>query len=54
MTDLITWGKENGMAGIRPWAPELDWVNPWFDFDESTKTATAKTALFNALKAAVQ
>ena len=53
LTDLITWGKQNGMAGIRPWAPELDWVNPWFDFDEATKTATAKTALFIALKAAV-
>ena len=53
LTDLITWGKENGMAGIRPWAPELDWVNPWFDFNESTKTATAKQVIFDALKAAV-
>ena len=53
LTELITWGKKNGMAGIRPWAPELDWAMPWFDFDKKTKTATAKTTLFNALKAAV-
>ena len=53
LSELITWGKKNGMAGIRPWAPELDWAMPWFDFDKETKTATAKTALFNALKAAV-
>ena len=54
LSELITWGKNNGMAGIRPWAPELDWANPWFDFDKETKTASAKTALFNALKTAVQ
>lgn len=54
LTELITWGKNNGMAGIRPWACELDWAMPWFDFDAETKTATAKTALFNALKTAVQ
>ncbi len=54
LAELITWGRKNGMAGIRPWAPELDWANPWFDFDKTTKTATAKMALFNALKAAVQ
>ena len=54
LKELIVWGKNNGMAGIRPWAPELDWANPWFDFDKSTHTATAKMALFNALKEAVQ
>ena len=54
LSELITWGRNNGMAGIRPWAPELDWVNPWFNFNEETKTATAKPALFNALKTAVQ
>ena len=53
LKELIVWGKNNGMAGIRPWAPELDWANPWFDFDKETKTATAKMALFNALKEAV-
>ena len=53
LTELITWGKNNGMAGIRPWAPELDWAMPWFNFDKETKTATAKSALFEALKAAV-
>lgn len=52
LTELIRWGKNNGVAGIRPWACELDWAMPWFDFDASTKTATAKTALFEALKAA--
>ena len=51
--ELITWGKQNGMAGIRPWAPELDWANPWFDFDNEGKTATAKQAIFDALKEAV-
>ena len=54
LSELITWGRNNGMAGIRPWAPELDWANPWFDFNKETKTATAKIALFNALKTAVQ
>ncbi len=53
LSELISWGRNNGMAGIRPWAPELDWANPWFDFNKDTKTATAKTALFNALKNAV-
>lgn len=54
LTELITWGKKNGMAGIRPWACELDWAMPWFDFDAKTHTATAKSALFTALKASVQ
>lgn len=54
LKELIVWGKNNGMAGIRPWAPELDWANPWFDFDKDTKTATSKQALFDALKEAVQ
>lgn len=52
LSELITWGKQNGMAGIRPWAPELDWAMPWFDFDANTRTARAKTALFEALRAA--
>ena len=53
LSELIAWGKKNGMAGIRPWAAELDWANPWFDFDKETKTATAKQVLFDALKASV-
>ncbi|MBO4472430.1 MAG: glycosyl hydrolase 53 family protein [Clostridia bacterium] len=53
LKELITWGRKNGMAGIRPWAAELDWANPWFDFDNEAKTATAKAALFTALKEAV-
>ena len=52
LTELITWGQKNGMAGIRPWACELDWAMPWFDFDAETYTATAKTALFDAMKSA--
>ncbi|MBQ9370267.1 MAG: hypothetical protein IJU10_04240 [Clostridia bacterium] len=54
LKELITWGRKNGMAGIRPWAPELDWANPWFDFDNQAKTATAKQVLFDALKESVQ
>ena len=60
LKELITWGRQNGMAGIRPWAPELDWVNPWFDFEEkvvdgkTVKTATAKQVIFDALKEAVK
>ena len=52
LKELIEWGRNNGMAGIRPWAPELDWANPWFDFNKETKIATAKMDLFNALKEA--
>ena len=50
LSELIKWGKNNGMAVIRPWACELDWAMPWFDFDPTTKVATAKTELFEALK----
>ena len=52
LKELIGWGKNNGIAGICPWACELDWAMPWFDFDSSTMTATAKTPLFEALKEA--
>lgn len=52
LKELITWGKSNGMAGIRPWAPELDWANPWFDFNKDAKTATAKQVILDALKEA--
>lgn len=54
LKELIVWGKNNGMAGIRPWAPELDWANPWFDFNKDTKQATAKQALFDALLSALE
>ena len=54
LKELITWGRNNGMAGIRPWAAELDRANPWFDFDNEAKTATAKQTLFDALKEAVE
>ena len=52
LTELIRWGKNNGMAGIRPWACEYDWAMPWFDFAPATKVATAKTAVLEALKSA--
>lgn len=60
LAELIAWGKKHGMAGIRPWAAELDWANPWFDFEivynedtqKTEKIATAKNALFEALKTA--
>ena len=54
LSELIVWGRQNGMAGIRPWAPELDWANPWFDFNKDTHTATAKQVLFDALQEAVK
>ena len=28
LTELIRWGKNNGMAGIHPWACEYDWAMP--------------------------
>lgn len=52
LSELVRWGRNNGMAGIRPWACELDWAMPWFDFNPDTETATAKTVIFNALKEA--
>ena len=54
LQELIVWGKNNGMAGIRPWAPELDWAMPWFDFDQQSRTATAKQVLLDALKTATE
>ena len=46
LSELIAWGKKNGIAGIRPWAPELDWAMPWFDFDEKTKDITGAVVVY--------
>lgn len=47
--ELVTWGKKNGMAGIRPWAIEHEWLMSWFAFDEQNSMATARE-IFNTLK----
>jgi arabinogalactan endo-1,4-beta-galactosidase len=46
--DFIQWCKENGSSGIRPWGPDV--LGGWepmslFQYDESTKTATAKSVI---------
>lgn len=50
LQDLISWGKENGLSGIRPFAPDLN--GHWepmslFNFDPGKKIATAKKALMD-------
>ena len=45
--DVIAWGKANGMAGIRYWAPDYE---GWFAmsmFEFSNQVGTAKTILLN-------
>lgn len=47
--DLIKWGMENGVSGIRPWAPDLS-VGHWgpmslFTVDEENKIAYAKQSM---------
>jgi arabinogalactan endo-1,4-beta-galactosidase len=48
LRDITAWGKNNGLAGIRPWAPDdigLDW-EPFALFKlTSEKIATARPAL---------
>lgn len=46
--DLVQWGAENGVTGIRPCAP--DFLGEWgpmslFEYDEASRTATAKPAI---------
>jgi len=46
--DLVQWGAENGVTGIRPWAP--DFLGEWgpmslFEDDPASRTATAKPAI---------
>ncbi|WP_372631140.1 glycosyl hydrolase 53 family protein [Cohnella sp.] len=47
--DLLAWGRQNGVSGIRPWAPDLitgEWsAMSLFNADETTKIATAKPIL---------
>ncbi len=55
LRDLISWGKENGVSGIRPWAPDL-YVGHWGPmslFGATTLTqATARPSL-NAIREAL-
>ena len=45
--DVIDWGKKNGIAGIRYWAPDYEgwYAMSMFEFDN--KVGTAKTILKN-------
>ena len=46
--DVITWGKQNGLIGIRYWAP--DYEGEWYPmsmFTFENKVGTAKTILLN-------
>lgn len=46
--DVVAWGKENGMAGIRYWAP--DYEGEWYPmsmFTFENTVGTAKTILLN-------
>ena len=45
--DVIAWGKENGMAGIRYWAPDYEGWYAMAMFEFSNKVGTAKTILQN-------
>ena len=45
--DLIAWGKANGMAGIRYWAPDYEGWYSMSMFEFSNKKGTAKTILKN-------
>ena len=56
MRDLITWSKDNGVTGIRPWAPDV-FVGHWepmslFTQINATTTAQARPAL-SAIKNAL-
>ena len=46
-SDVIEWGKENGMAGIRYWAPDYEGWYAMAMFEFSNKVGTAKTILQN-------
>jgi arabinogalactan endo-1,4-beta-galactosidase len=45
--DVIAWGKENGMAGIRYWAPDYKGWYAMSMFEFNGKVGTAKTILKN-------
>ena len=46
-SDVIAWGKSNGMAGIRYWAPDYEGWYSMSMFEFSNKKGTAKTILKN-------
>lgn len=46
-TDVIAWGKMNGVAGIRYWAPDYKGWYSMAMFDFTGKKGTAKTILLN-------
>lgn len=45
--DVIKWGKTNGMAGIRYWAPDYEGWYAMSMFEFSNKKGTAKNILIN-------
>ncbi|MGM1020388.1 MAG: glycosyl hydrolase 53 family protein [Bacillota bacterium] len=53
--DFIKWGRENGVSGIRPWAPDLSIINHWapmslFKMDSDGSTLSAKPILYELKK----
>ena len=45
--DVVNWGKANGMAGIRYWAPDYEGWYTMSMFEFSNKKGNAKTILLN-------
>ena len=45
--DVIAWGKDNGLAGIRYWAPDYEGWYAMSMFEFSNKVGTAKIILQN-------
>jgi len=45
--DVVKWGKANGMAGIRYWAPDYEGWYTMSMFEFSNKVGTAKNILIN-------
>ena len=46
-SDVIAWGKDNGLAGIRYWAPDYEGWYAMSMFEFANKKGTAKTILQN-------
>ncbi|WP_312187574.1 glycosyl hydrolase 53 family protein [Enterococcus sp.] len=47
--DIVHWGKDNGLIGIRYWAPDYSGWNSMSMFDYDGKTATAKEILLDSV-----
>jgi arabinogalactan endo-1,4-beta-galactosidase len=52
LQDIIAWGKDNGISGIRPFAPEFN--GHWepmslFNYDSASKLSLAKKALLDLI-----